>query len=432
MRLTSSKTTAEMLWVLASVLLAGCSSLSTSSSSVSPGLPAPPSTAAVNQYVGTEASQSGEVDVSAGLEPQGGLYTVTVDDSKQTYSYFDAGVYSPGTGGGNNYLQVPFVGTFTPSGGFLSMLSNSYQHLSTPALAIEIPGRALLMRPGTSDSVPVVAVAQNSCATINGGANFLFVAMPGLFAFSGAQPGYGSMQIATSGADWNFSKFTEFTLDGASISTVPLQKGECSQTLAGQAVSIPADLKNNILPITVAVGPSGFFILDQNSGSVGVLPTVNGGPSLVGVIEPAAALDTGALAGAKYLGFFYETATASGVVSQPVAFGPTTPAGGSLLGGAFPGNDPTQTPSADTTVTLGSQASSANGTFAAATVTRPDPFTRCAIQQIGTPGVDANGNPICTFPAVAVAGNPESKFAIFLYAQDYTTASPMGLYLYQQ
>jgi hypothetical protein len=90
---------------LAPVLLAGCGSSSPSSSAAPPGLPSPPAVATVNQYVGTQASQSGEVNVSAGTEPQGGLYTVTVDDSKQTYSYFDIGAYSPGTGAEEYDLQ---------------------------------------------------------------------------------------------------------------------------------------------------------------------------------------------------------------------------------------------------------------------------------------------------------------------------------------
>jgi hypothetical protein len=35
-------------------------------------------------------------------------------------------------------------------------------------------------------------------------------------------------------------------------------------------------------------------------------------------------------------------------------------------------------------------------------------------------------------PAIAVVGNPENKFAIFLIAQDAVNNTPMVIYLFQQ
>jgi hypothetical protein len=50
----------------------------------------------------------------------------------------------------------------------------------------------------------------------------------------------------------------------------------------------------------------------------------------------------------------------------------------------------------------------------------------------GIPGTDSQGNPTCTLPAVAVSGNPENKFAIFLITQDLVNQSPMVIYLFQE
>ncbi len=41
-------------------------------------------------------------------------------------------------------------------------------------------------------------------------------------------------------------------------------------------------------------------------------------------------------------------------------------------------------------------------------------------------------NKVCNPTGVAIVGNPEGKFAIFLIAQDTVTNSPMVIYLFQQ
>jgi hypothetical protein len=60
-----------------------------------------------------------------------------------------------------------------------------------------------------------------------------------------------------------------------------------------------------------------------------------------------------------------------------------------------------------------------------------------------TVGTTADGYVTCTFPVVAVVGNPEGKYVIFLDAFNYTAGSysssgttqlgaPMQIYLFQQ
>jgi hypothetical protein len=100
------------------------------------------------------------------------------------------------------------------------------------------------------------------------------------------------------------------------------------------------------------------------------------------------------------------------------------------VGGAFPNDDPTQPANTNMTINLGTQNATNNGLFDSATVTIPDPVGVCTAP--GVAGKDTQGNPTCTLPAAAVAGNPENKFAIFLIAQDIVNQSPMAIYLFQE
>ena len=116
-----------------------------------------------------------------------------------------------------------------------------------------------------------------------------------------------------------------------------------------------------------------------------------------------------------------------------------------MIGGLFPNDDVTQPPNADISINFGKQDSTVNGLYPSAVVTRPDPNQNCVTLLAQgstaklTPGSNAQGYPICSFPAIAVIGNPEGKFVIFLDGLDYTANSiatqigaPMQIYLYQQ
>jgi hypothetical protein len=89
--------------------------------------------------------------------------------------------------------------------------------------------------------------------------------------------------------------------------------------------------------------------------------------------------------------------------------------------------------STDMTVEFGSEDPSNFGLFKSARITIPDPAgSPATCTAPGITGTDSQGNPTCTLPAIAVVGNPENKFAIFIIAQDTVNNSPMTIFLFQQ
>jgi hypothetical protein len=194
---------------------------------------------------------------------------------------------------------------------------------------------------------------------------------------------------------------------------------------------------------TISIGPSGFFVADQ-SDPTQALAT---GASVAGVIEPASPLSTSDLASQQYLGFVYQEATPIGLngvpptvaLTFPVSFGLSGSGGGMLVGGDFPNDDVTEVPNSDMSIILGNQDGTYNGLYLNATITVLDPAQNCANYQgageTATTGVNAEGYNTCTFPAVAVVGNPEGKYAIFITAYNWAArldGAPMQIYLLQK
>jgi hypothetical protein len=118
--------------------------------------------------------------------------------------------------------------------------------------------------------------------------------------------------------------------------------------------------------------------------------------------------------GAKYVGFYYEPGGAP--VTQLASFGcsgsscPTPPTPTATVGGVFPNDDPTQPADQNVTIDLGTQDPQNNGLYPTATVT--------------VSGV--------SFPAAAVVGILETKYALFLICQDSINNVPLAIYLFQQ
>jgi hypothetical protein len=94
-------------------------------------------------------------------------------------------------------------------------------------------------------------------------------------------------------------------------------------------------------------------------------------------------------------------------------------------------------------VNLGKQDSILNGLYSGATITVLDPAQNCANfpgspQGFSIPvttGLNDQGYVICTFPAVAIAGNPDGNYAIFVNSYNWAAALggvPMQMYLFQQ
>ena len=203
------------------------------------------------------------------------------------------------------------------------------------------------------------------------------------------------MMLSSSGNTWSFSNLTQFTLAKTqSQSGATLSDGICAQSAVGTVVSIPAASATGNA-ITVAVGPSGFLVLNNGQNSSGA----------VGLIQPSTALNTSSLLSANYLGFISEPAIPIPLSGVPTAnqiafFGcPSSgcPASGnSLVGGAFPNDDPTQPANTNITINLGTQNATNNGLFDSATVTIPDPVGVCTAP--GVAGKVSQGNPTCTLP----------------------------------
>ncbi len=431
---------------------------------IPPGLPipAPPSTA--NNYIGTQSP---------------GLWSLTLDDTQDAFSY-QALTYPSSP-------NIPTSGNFIDLAGYIDFAQPGAQ---SNGYALEIPSRAVILRPGANTVPPVLAVQQSSCFPIGGNVTFQFVYIPTGTQPTGGPgsvfPTYGTVAAGTNvdGSSWSFGGQVlyqfPFTLGAPGATTVPPntpsiatnenQAGylptftaTCSVTSGQAMIAAPANVNSFNSGYTVStnyfIGSSGFFIEDQS-------PTTKANaqpapPAAVGVVRPSAPLTTSSVVAETYLGFIYENGLANGVqitTTSPIGFGQVVVGSGTTMSGAvfanddvtqiplspvipspIPGAPPTGgTPLANVIINLGAQDSVNNGLYPLATITIPDPTQRCVPNSatgnnsLGIPGQDASGNETCTFNAVAVVGNPENKYAIFISSYDATTGVPMGMYLFQQ
>lgn len=400
------------LVLLAAVLgLTGCggNNNSTSATTVPPGLPVAPVPTPTNTYIGTQSP---------------GLWSYTLDDTQELFSYL--AITNPPS------PDVATTGSWLTLSGFQNLTNTVFQ----PAgYGLEIPSRAAFLRPGGNQTPLVAAVQQNTCFPLGGDVRFQFVLMPnatvGILSSIHLPAAYGSIVASTTpdGSSWQFGDQVLYGFPvGSELSGYPVSFSGMCTTANGQAsISVSASASSApypVLPTTFAIGPTGFFLEDTSSNTIDT--------SMIGVVQPSSPLITANVVAGKYLGFMSTPSnlTSKGVVTQPIAFGQViSGTGTSMTGGVFPGDDLTQLPNTDTVITLGAQDPSNNGLYPSATITVPDPGSLCVGTSQG--GFDMNGNPTCTSPAVAVVGNPENKFAIFLITTtNYTGIT--GIYLYQQ
>lgn len=312
--------------------------------------------------------------------------------------------------------------------------------------------------------VPLVAAA--SCPAMTSAETFLFVTLPDQLNAGSLQLGewnpqtetaYGSVDISASGTSITLNNISQYILpsSGGGAPSNPSATsviGACSSTLYGNTVTIPAQLSitnpGNGQAVTpqalLGIGPSGLLVEDNGDGATGSAAppyyqnALGAGTGAVGLPKPSSAVDTSALAGAQYLGFFYgggQPPYTANWSSAPVSFGfPSLPSNcpsiapqtsTMLYGGDFPGNDPagsaTGYGNCDFAVDLGAQDAATNGLYPAATVYVGSGF-----------GSNTTGKTY-SFPAVAIAGQVNGKYAIFLIGVD-SVGSPnqaWGVYLLQ-
>jgi hypothetical protein len=389
-------------------VLGGCGGSSQSSTPPAHGLAPPPPTGPINSYFGTDAN----------------VWSANID---HTNNQITAKNVTNGV-----QLRDSAAGNFVPLNGFLQITLS--QNGTPPNLvgqvggfALEITGRVGLLRLGNVTNPLIPLVSTQSCITIPSSATYQYVTIPNAQWTVGTDVAYGTFQASTSGSNWSFSNVTQLTLAGTTPSNPGsgIPPGYCGRSPLGLAVSVASNSTNPpVATVTMGFEASGFVVEDngsQQGSPQGVVPSnaLGAGVGAIGMVQPNSPLSTSSVVGAQYLGFFYEpipAASTNSQVSQLVSFGcsgsacPAPPTATSIVGGVFPNDDPTQAAAQNISLDLGPQDAQNNGLYRSAQITIS-----------GT-----------AFPAVAIVGNAENKFSIFVIAQDTLNVTPLAIYLFQQ
>uniref|UniRef100_A0A372IKA3 Uncharacterized protein n=2 Tax=Paracidobacterium acidisoli TaxID=2303751 RepID=A0A372IKA3_9BACT len=421
------------------------------------------------------------------------LATYTIDDTAKTFAQFTYAFSHTQDGPQMNYSGgfttlarglLNFGITYSHGTYGLSYSGNtgpfSYDPPKGGNYAIELAGQGggLVQLQGMP-FVPLVAAA--SCPDFKSAEIFQFVTIPGSYGSNTApsvaiwnpdtQTAYGKVSIGTGGSTVKFSGIQQFLSSGTQVATyadlsgdppaITSLNGVCSPTFYGNTISAPNPLtitnpgaNETISPgAIVGIGPGG-FLLENNGSFAGnaannttgsnknatYQPFLGAGTGAIGLPQPSSPVDVSSLTGAQYLGVVYGSGTSDAIWSSSIAsFGFSTmpsacqslpPQNGTMVyGGDFPGNNPADPAvqanggygNCDFAVDLGSQDSSNNGLFPQATV------------WVGSGFAGNTTGRTYSFPAVAIAGQMNEKFAVFLIGVD-KTGSPnqaWGLYLLQ-
>jgi hypothetical protein len=431
------------------ILLAGCASggaplIVPNATGTLASFPSPPAATPQNTYTGTDSLQQ---------------WTLNIDDTAHTWSYSETTDLVTDSNKVPLPLQSASSGTLTAVSGFQSL--GSAADGTSLGLMLETQGRFALLRPGGSGSGLVIAVPQTTCYILPAKQRLEYLnldAYPnGLNTDPNGHPlSSGSVVVSTSpdGSKWHYE-----ALEGATALGPANFDGTCASSSGEAFLSIPnSSLLNSInngqntlfsnfygstnpIRTSLTIGPSGIVVARQAQD--GSTPA-----AVAGFAEPPAPLSSSNILTGSYLGFqslSIVTGFTQNTVTpfryggaSPISFVPDS-TGKLLTGGIFQNDDPAQATLGDTTISLGSQSTTLNGYYPSAKVTRPDPNQFCLILLPSGAGVNAFGTPTCTFPAVAVAGQTDGKYAIFLNAHDFTVGSyttrqgsSLQIYLYQQ
>jgi hypothetical protein len=426
-----------------------------------------------SKTIASQTTNAPQLYLAAGV---GNLQTYLIDHSADQFI-----VTSYSTNGGT----VQDSGNISQLSSGLFDLDITYfpgEFLSGPPLTasweVEIPGQAALAELEATDAVqtstsfaPLVPI--QSCPSITTSESFQFVTIPKrlntLSSVNGAgwnpqlETAYGSADVVTNGSAVQFSNISQHTLPAvnggapgtpvnpASGSTT----GACSPTFFGETISVPSAVTivnpgssnpESISPsATIGIGPGGFLLEDsgssKGSGNGSGTPYENvlgAGYGAIGIVVPSSALTTSNVTAAQYQGILYGAASGSTASLSSSGFRligsfgypnletacPALPAPSDstiIYGGEFANNDPSANShgNCDLAIDLGTQDSSNNGLYPAATVYVSASFP---YNSIGTS---------YSFPAVAVAGQIDEKYAIFLIGMDTAGSQPWGIYLLQ-
>jgi len=356
---------------------------------------------------------------------------MTIDDSQKAYTY--QSLTPPATSQGS---------FFQATNGILNLGNVKGVALGK---AVELPGRAALLRPGDNTALPVPMVQQSACFAITGKQRYIFSVPPPSTSTSFYQAGYGTFVADTSsdGSAWNFEDLHSYALTSY-ITSVGTENGQ-------NPVAFSATCSGKNGQSIVALSPTASFnnqpIPSFNFHPGGPFEASSASSTWVGFAMPSAAVSPAAVATGSYAGFVYELNDYTSVHTQPVAFAALA-GSKTLTGGVYLNDDLTQTPGGEYTITLGTQDPALNGVFPNATFTAYDIHGACSLVELaqGSQSVvhasfDVNGQAICTALGVATVSSFEGKYVIYFTSYDGTPISPNGLasnaypihfFLYQQ
>ena len=380
---------------------------------------------------------------------------------------------------GQSGLQINYSGEVVALSRGLQELESTYANGLTynppqagSGWAVELAGQdgGLLQLNGLP-FVPLVPAI--TCPSMKSAETFLFVTLPARLITAGTdrdtwnprlETAYGNVDINGSGTTVTLTNIKQYTLPSVpggapgapanpSASNVT---SVCSPTVYGNTVAVPANPAivtdstgtTTISPqAMIGIGPSGLLVEDNGSQDVNAPKgmfyenVLGAGTGAIGLPKPSSAVDASSLVGAQYLGFFYGSGAYSSTTnwsSSVASFGfPTLPStcatvapqtSTMLYGGDFAGNNPASTAvqnnggfptNCDFAIDLGEQDTNTNGLFPNATVYVGSGF---------------RGNTTAhNFKAVAIVGQLNGKYAIFLIGEDTTGSinQAWGIYLLQ-
>jgi hypothetical protein len=360
----------------------------------------------------------------------------------------------------------------------------------TGAWAVEIPGAGALANllsvnttatPATMSAAPT-AMAQNTvCPNSPIAAQFLYVTVPYVTVLPDMAD-YGIVGITAQGSAVTFDAHPFFV--GSQPAPASTVTGGCSQTNLGALTAYPLNSFGNSSNLElISIASSGFLVSSFNH-VVGGGGAFGGGTGVIGVAAASSPLNVTSVVAAQYNGFIFSprnpakqqsyditvlassfgnhtaTSQACSALGASLAANngqgagkiPVLPSANSLYGGEFRTmsgagnvNDPTGasgSENCDVVIDLGTQDSSGNGLFPNATVFIGSSFPPF---DASNPWGCGGGPCAVSFPAAAIVGQVNGKFAIFVSASGVSSPpaqlpdgsgnlqpQPVGIYLFQK
>jgi hypothetical protein len=480
------------LLILQALVAVGCGSGVSNATAPSAAAPSTPAVTGPQTYF--ESAVEGPVAGTGGITQQ--LATFSIDDTKQTFAQTTYGFGQLQSG-----PQLNYSGSFSKLPRGLLSLSTDFYYATyglnscgqadcdtypSPAIggyAVELAGQAggLVQL----DKLPFTPLAAaTACPASSKPLAYQFVTIPAAVSdpTTDGSPftwdpmfdtAYGTVGVSTAGGSVVFSNIAQFTAAGkqiinySTLAGAPVAytsiSGTCSPTFYGNTISVPGTVTITSTPTTetfgvsatVGIGPTNLLV--ESNGNLqaivgasvpsGYQPFLGAGSGAMGLPKPTSPIVLSDLAGAQYLGFIYNSGTASSgatgwtstlgsfggfPASLPASCAAETDATGTqsnpIFGGDFPNNDATMTGDAsvatfgncDVSIYLNAQDPNNNGLFPNASVTLGPNFSGNGTGNFST------STGAVTFPAVAIAGQLGGKFAIFL-----VSSTGEGIYLFQ-